>query len=429
MTNPARRAANWFSQHRKRNTVLAVVLVLALGTGLWMAARTLGSSDTTATTRIVTATTGTMQQTVTGSGTVEATSTEDLNFGVAGRVTSVQVSTGDKVRKNQALARIDSASLASGVAQAEAAVASAESKLTDDQDADASSAQLRADQASLRAARADLAAARDDLDDATLRSPIAGTVSVVNLADGQFVSANSASAASSGSGTGSGSSAGGASSSGSTSESSGSTPQVQVISTGSHVVNLNVDETQIANVTKDDQATVTVSGISDPIFGTVSSVGLVATTTSGVSSFPVVVAITGSPEGLYPGSTAEVSITYRQLNDVLQVPSLAVNRNGNTQTVQLVTDSKTKQREVTTGVTSGGQTQILSGLSEGDRVEITIPAAARGAGSSGTGGSGMPGGGAFPGGGEPPTGGGFPNGGAFPGGGSVSGSGSRAGGN
>jgi len=421
MTNLIRRVAHWFSRHRLRNSIVAAIVVLGLGAAGWTAARALASDDSTATTRIVTATTGTMQQTVTGSGTIEATSTEDLNFGAGGQVTSVLVATGDKVRKNQALARIDSASLESGVAQAEAAVASAESKLSDDQDADASSAQLRADRASLQAAQSDLTAARADLDDATLRSPIAGTVSTVNLVEGQYVSANSAGSGSTGNSS-AGASASGSGSSG-TGDSSVSTAQVQVISTNSHVVNLSVDETQIANISKDDQATITVSGLSDPIFGTVSSVGLVATTTSGVSSFPVVVAVTASPDGLHPGSTAEVSIAYRQLNDVLQVPSLAISRSGEAQTVQLVTDAGTVQREVTTGITAGGQTQILSGLSEGDRVQITIPTAARTGGSGNAGGSGLPGGGGFPSGGMPPAGGGFP------GGGGMSGNGGRTGGN
>ncbi|MEI8082457.1 MAG: biotin/lipoyl-binding protein, partial [Actinomycetes bacterium] len=154
--------------------VLVVVVVAAVAFG---ATRVLGSGGTpTAITRTVDVTSGTMQRTVTASGTISTASTANLNFAAAGQVTAVSVTQGQKVKKNQVLARIDSASLASQVAAANATVASAQSRLAGDQSASASDAQLNADYASLAAAQSDLSVAQDALSNADLRAPIAGTV-------------------------------------------------------------------------------------------------------------------------------------------------------------------------------------------------------------------------------------------------------------
>lgn len=406
MSRQWRRFTNWFQRHTRRNSILLGVVVILLAAGAWgIQAKT--SSDTGTVTRNSEVTTGTMQETVTGSGTVAASSTNDLNFETSGQISSVNVEAGEKVGKNQVLARINSASLRAQVAQARSSVASAQSKLSSDQDADASSAQISADQASLESAQAELAAAEDSLRSATLRSPIAGTVSAVNLSVGQYVTAGSSTA---GSGTTAASSGAGATSSDST-----STPQVQVISTGSYVVNLNVDDTQISKLSKGDQATITLTGTSDKIFGTVTSVGLVAQTSSGVSTFPVEVKVTGSPADVYPGTAAEVAIVYRQLNDVLQVPTQAISRNGDKQTVQVVTGTGSETREITTGISSGGQTQVLTGLTSGEQVQITTRTIFPGVQPGGSSGSGdMPSGG-FPAGGVPGGGSGPPAG--FSGGG------------
>ena len=39
-----------------------------------------------------------------------------------------------------------------------------------------------------------------------------------------------------------------------------------------------------------------------------------------MATFPVTIAVTGSPSGLYAGSTATVSIIVQQINNVVEVP-------------------------------------------------------------------------------------------------------------
>jgi hypothetical protein len=195
-----------------------------------------------------------------------------------------------------------------------------------------------------------------------------------------------------------------------------------VISTGSYVVDASVGASDLANIAKGDQVTITTSGSATPVFGLVSSIGIVASSTSGTSAFPVVVNVTGSPAGLYAGSSANVSIIYKQLSNVLVVPSLAVTRTNGNAYVTLDQNGVKSQHQITVGLSSGGSTQVVSGLASGDTVVVRVPVARTG-GTNGTGGFG---GGGF-GGGSGGTG--RTGGGGFGGAGGSAGTGGAAGAN
>ena len=128
-----------------------------------------------------------------------------------------------------------------------------------------------------------------------------------------------------------------------------------MVSTGSYIVNATVSSTSVSQMQVGDQATITVSGSTTPIYGTVGSIGLLATTTSGVSSFPVVVDVTGSPSGLYGGTSANVSIIVKELQDVIVVPTAAISYTSGASgaTVSLDTDGKKVAQPVTVGIASG----------------------------------------------------------------------------
>src|SRR5437899_11241110 len=121
-------------------------LVAVIAVGGWAALGPGNGSTPTAQTRsqLATATTGTIAQTVSAQGTVDAAQTDDLSFGSAGTVTAVDVKAGDKVTSGQVLAEVDSSALQAAVSDAQATLAQAQAKLSDDEDADASSAQLTA---------------------------------------------------------------------------------------------------------------------------------------------------------------------------------------------------------------------------------------------------------------------------------------------
>ena len=425
---------------RSRRTLLAaaVAVIVVLGVAGWaIFLRPSDSAAAAVTYRAATAATGTLRQSVSASGTVEATYAQDLSFPAAGQVTAVWVTAGEKVGKGQRLAAIDSATLSSEVAAAKATLATAQAKLAADQAAGASSTQLAADSASITVAQGQVSSATADLAGATITAPFAGTVTSVGYVVGQQVGGSGSSGAGSGStsgagpasssGTGSGSSSGGGggTGSGSAAASAGtSSAAIHLVSTGSYEVQASVDASEVGQIKAGNQVLITVGNATQNVFGTVSSVGIVATTTSGVATFPVVVAVTGSPSGVYPGATASLQIVYKQLSDVLLVPTLAINRANGTTTVLVPNGGKQVRRTITTGLSSGGQTQVLSGLIEGTQVLVAVPTGTGTGGTNGRTGRQFTGGGQFPGGG-----GTFPRrtGGGVGGGGGTGGTGTGQG--
>ena len=408
----------------------AIVLVLA-GVGGYLVASG-GSSPASAqvTTTKETVSTGTLRQTVTASGTLAPAVDDTLGFSSSGVVTSVVATVGQAVSKGQKLATIDSASLAATVAQDNATVATDQAKVDDD--TDVSAAQLTADQAALAAAENALSSAKTALTGATLTSPINGVVASVGLTVGEQVSGSGSGGSGSGSsGSGSsGSGSSGGSGTGSTASSDSSSSDIEVISTNSWIVNATVDATSVALIKAGEEAQLAVTGVNGTVYGTISTIAVLPSSTEETASYPVVIAVTGSPSGLRDGEQVTASLIYKQLADVLLVPTLALHRAADgSEYVNKVINGKVETATVQVGPSSGAETQVTSGLSAGDVIQIQVvrPGAGTGGGSTtrtgtfggGTGRSGF-GEGGFGGGG---TGGGGFGGGGFGGAGGAGGSG------
>jgi multidrug efflux pump subunit AcrA (membrane-fusion protein) len=406
-------------RRRKRKVLLigtAVILLAGLATGLTLAF-TGGSSATgvVISSETVKVTTGTIKQTVATSGTLEPATEADLNFGVSGTVTGVDVAAGQVVTAGQVLATVGTTALSADVAAAQANLAAAQARLSSDEAAGGSTTQIDSDEASVTSAESSLTTAQTNLADASLTSTISGTVASVSLTVGQAVTGTGTGGG--GNGTG-GSNAAAAASAATTSSSSG---QVVVIGTESYIVNTTVDDTEIGQVAVGDQATVTPTGATTVDYGTVASIGLIATESSDVATFPVVIDVTGDPAGLYAGSTADVSIIVKQLNDVVEVPTAALTYTTSGQaTVTEVKGGKDVSVDVTVGQAALGETQITSGVSAGDSIVERVIKFTGGAGR--TGGAGITGG--FTRGGA----GGFGGGGGGFGGGGTGGFGGGGGG-
>lgn len=331
---------------RKRTVISIVVVVVAAGAGvgIWLGTKGSSPSPLTVTTQVVSVTTGTMKKTVSASGTIEPAQQASLNFAVSGQVTAVDVSTGQTVTAGQTLATIDPSALQAQLASAQASLTAAQAQLASDQASAASASQIDSDEAQVASAQTAFTSAQTNLADAALTSTITGTVASVNLSVGQQVS-------------------GGGSSSGS------SSAQVTVVGTSGYVVTTTVDDTQVGQVKVGDQVDIVPSGSRATVYGTVSSVGLIASGSSGVATFPVSIAVTGDPSGLYAGTTAKVSITVQQIDHAIEVPTAAISYPPSGQaTVIVVQHGHRAPRVVTTGATSGGETQVTSGLSPGDKV-------------------------------------------------------------
>lgn len=338
---------------RRRWWVVSLLVVVAAVAGGWT---WMASGDDPSAQRITaTVARGTYKTTVSATGTITPKREEDLTFSSSGTVTRVAVSVGDKVRKGDVLATIDRSSLEAQVDAAQAQVTAAESQL--DEDADASSTQVAADTASLASARSDLDEARDALADATMRAPFAGTVSAVGFEVGDQAGSGSNQPAADG---------------------SGSTPAITLISPRSLEVDANVSAADVSRLKKGMQVEITPTGGGDVVYGTVAEVGVIATASdSGAAQFPVTVDVTGKPSGLYAGSTASLAITVKQATDVLAVNTAALHTDGDKTFVYVIDGTKRSKRSVTVGETYGMQTEVTSGLKEGDVVEVVSFSAPR----------------------------------------------------
>jgi multidrug efflux pump subunit AcrA (membrane-fusion protein) len=166
-------------------------------------------------------------------------------------------------------------------------------------------------------------------------------------------------------------SGGAAVSSGSTaSTASPGTADVVVVSTGSYLVDATVDDTQVGQLRPGLSANIVPNGATEAIPGTVDSVALVATSTSGVASYPVTIRVEGSPPNLHIGSTAEAEVVIERITDAVLVPSGAVRGSGADATVLVREGDQDVTRPVTVGATAGGRTQILEGVVAGEQVVV-----------------------------------------------------------
>jgi multidrug efflux pump subunit AcrA (membrane-fusion protein) len=355
-----------------------MALVVVGAGGAWAATR---SSTAKATPTLVTATTSTIRQSVSATGTLEPARRADQTFAVGGTVASLPVVVGDTVRAGAVLATVDTSSLKTAVTSAQASVDATQDQLTAQQDAGSSAVQIASTQAQLADAQAKLADSETALAAASMTSPISGTVAQVNIAVGDTVG-GTASAGSSPVSGGAGSSASSASAA-----SDSSTAQIVVISTTSWMVEASVGSADLPQLKKGLQAEITPSGSATKIFGTVKSVGIVASSSSsGSASFPVTITVTGSPKGLYAGGAATVSIIVKQVENVLSVPTNAVHTEGGKTVVYQLNGEAQVSTPVKVGTTYGAVTQILSGLKAGDKVVGTTfrPGGSRPAGGTGT---------------------------------------------
>lgn len=178
---------------------------------------------------------------------------------------------------------------------------------------------------------------------ATLLSPISGTVATVNLTVGQTVS-------------------GGA-----------SNTQLLVVRLGSFDLTTTVPDTSIGQVKAGDPVNVTPDGASQPRRGRVVSLGSLPTTagtTSASVSYPVTIGFDAAPKGLFAGANADVSIVLASAANALTVPSSAIHRIGNLHLVTTLRNGKTSNPEVTIGAAGPGLTQITSGLTVGQQVVL-----------------------------------------------------------
>ena len=196
-------------------------------------------------------------------------------------------------------------------------------------------------QAQVDAAQVAVDQARQAVRNTVLRAPFAGTVSTVNAVVGQTTSLSGA---------------------------TGEPGLVVVVDPRGLSVTASIAEADATSVQRGQSATVTLPASGTTMTGTVISVDVASTVSNNVVQYSTSVSLDAPPATVRVGQTASLSIVTGSAESTLYVPTSAIQADGAARYVTRVTTSGQQRVEVTTGMVGTTGTEILSGLSKGDRV-------------------------------------------------------------
>jgi HlyD family secretion protein len=226
------------------------------------------------------------------------------------------------------------------VTQADAAAQLAAHPFTD---ADVSVAQagVQQAQAQLAQAQAAVSTAQTNLDAAQLKAPAAGKVLQINAAPGEVMS------------------------------NLGAPTVVMVLGLGEVVINVSLPETAVAQVKPGQDATVTFDSLPGKQFDAkVADVSPAATTVQNLVSYVATIKLQSPGDDIRPGMNANVTIYTLRKQDVLLVPNGAIQSYQGKDIVVLLSDGEKKQAPIETGASDQNNTEIVNGLTEGQRVAL-----------------------------------------------------------
>ncbi|MDF9843891.1 MULTISPECIES: efflux RND transporter periplasmic adaptor subunit [unclassified Paenibacillus] len=339
---------------------------------------------------------------VSGSGSISPINTGSIRTKEAGEVDQVMVAKGDVVKKGDVLITFVASDMSDKMKEAEKSLTSLKTDLTDKQENyktlamnNATEEELASAKKAIEKVESDIAGQQESIADleedmlpqGPLTAPMDGTITAVNITDGE--------------------------------QAQNGSELFTMTDYENLSVTVQVDELDIPNIKLDQSATITLDALEDQEFeGKVIEIAKEGTSSNGVSLFDVTVGLNES-EGVLVGMSAEVAITIEEKNDVLTVPIEAVSEmNGKYYVNVPVTEGDGSETGATSD-TAGGQMPggdvPAGGAAGGQAPDGAAPAGGEASAEGATGGKASGGegrGGTFP--------SGAPSGG-FPGGGQMGG--------
>ena len=183
--------------------------------------------------------------------------------------------------------------------------------------------------------------AQADLDNAQLLAPFGGTITKVNVKTGDLVNAGDTA--------------------------------YRVDDLSAIYIDLSISEVDLASLQVGQEAVVEFDAIADKTYtGVVTDIGMVASVSQGVVTYPVTVQIKDADSSIRTGLTASVTITTAQASDVLVVPNKAIKTSAGQKSVTVLYEGQQITVPVTVGLAGDSMTEIISEqLKEGDTVVLT----------------------------------------------------------
>lgn len=286
----------------------------------------------------------TVTQTVSVTGELVPDRYADLSFQRLGIVESVLVAEGDRVVVGQTLAVLDSSVLESQLREARLAASVAEEaeKLARRHWDDLKPEEREAKKLASEQARENARTVAVQLSQGGIVSPIDGTVSRIDIREGETALAGSA--------------------------------VIRVSSPSGFILESRVPEADIAKLRVGMAASATFDAFpSDETFPvTVTKTDIAATVVQDVVSYVVTFGISDPDDRFRDGMSSTVDIETAHAENVVAVPFRAIVREGDRTFVDLPRGVDSERREVTIGIEGDdGMIEVKSGLSEGEEIIVS----------------------------------------------------------
>lgn len=150
-----------------------------------------------------------------------------------------------------------------------------------------------------------------------------------------------------------------------------SSPVASIKTEGNPIVSVNLSEVDSVKVKSGQKATITLDAFPDETFtGKLMGIDTEGSISQGVTSYPGTIVLDTQNDKILPNMSATADIITNVLDNVLLVPSAAVTTVGNQSIAYTQKLGQITPVNVTTGDSDGTNTQIKSGLSEGDTVLV-----------------------------------------------------------
>lgn len=335
-----------------------------------------------------------MEKTVVASGSVESVNEVDVGAQVSGKITKLYVKLGQEIKKGEMIADIDSTTQINTLNTKKAALVSYQAQLKAKKTAydvalssynrlsklytqkatsldslnsakstlDNAKAEMEAIEANIKQAEIEVNTAETNVGYTKITAPMDGTVISVPVSEGQTVNANQ------------------------------TTPTIVTIADLSKMkIKPEISEGDITKVKAGQEVSFTILSDSQTVYHSViDSVDPANTTTSDSSStssstsssssssttsaiyYYANVLIDNPNRTLRIGMTTENNIKIANAKDVLLVSNMAIQKLDGKSFVNVLNDkNQPEQREVETGVQNDFQTEIKSGLNEGEKVIVS----------------------------------------------------------
>lgn len=170
------------------------------------------------------------------------------------------------------------------------------------------------------------------------------------------------------------------------SESSTSSSHVGTIiaEQGSLEAVVNLSEIDVPKVSLGQKATLTLDAFPGKTYtGKVATVNTNGSVSSGVTTYPTTIIFDSALDSIYPNMAVNATIITDIKDSVILVPSAAVQTADGQPTVRVLRNGQVTQVQVEIGSSNDTQTEIISGINEGDEVITSSASSTNGAGSQG----------------------------------------------